>query len=659
MDCITNGEEDSYLNLADRGNTLDYWLSRIDLSRLEGGAVMSKSRRTIDEVTASVSEELMSKGISRRGFVKLTALAAGATSIGSLLAACGDDDADVPAVEPEDDDSDEPAVEPEDDEDEDEVEDEEPEEDPEDVDEDEDEDEEVDDVAEEAPSGGELVIANEQSPVSLDPAYMRDVGTSRAIQFMYDSLVATDVDTELIPELATDWEVADDGLEYVFNLQEGVTFHDGEPFNAEAAKRNFDRLLDDSLDTNYVDDFLTWVGTTDNIEAIDDHTLRIELQELYARWIHDFMMGFSGSMISPAALDAQDDNVHNNPVGSGPYQFVEYEPDSHLIMERFDDYWRGTPGLDRIRVRVIPEQSVQMAELEAGNVDLSVSVQARDVERLEGADVQIVSQPGLTATWISFNCAKGHTQELAVRQAIARTVDREAVVSELLLGFGQVSRGGAVPEWPRYHDDLPIDPYDLEEAGQILDEAGWVMGDSGYRERDGEVLRVNVLSTQLERQLSYGLMNELIQEGIESIGIQTEIQTMEWGAYLDEFRAGEFWEVSFHAQNAAYTDGVGAQIGDTFWNVNQLFKIEDEDHELYPVQQQVLELYDVLDRTIDDDERIAAWKDIQELAQEWQLLSWLVHWDAIVGHQPRVQNLQIKPSMQYTLGSVHEITVSD
>src|SRR5690606_2817013 len=134
--------------------------------------------------------------------------------------------------------------------------------------------------------------------------------------------------------------------------------------------------------------------------------------------------------------------------------------------------------------------------------------------------------------------AKGPTQELAVRQAIARTVDRDAIVSELLLGFGQVSRGGAAEGWPRYHEDLEIDPYDPEGAGEILDEAGWVMGDSGYRERDGEILKVNVLSTQLERQLSYGLMNELIQEGMESIGIQTEIQTMEWGAYLDEFRAG-------------------------------------------------------------------------------------------------------------------------
>jgi peptide/nickel transport system substrate-binding protein len=168
-----------------------------------------------------------------------------------------------------------------------------------------------------------------------------------------------------------------------------------------------------------------------------------------------------------------------------------------------------------------------------------------------------------------------------------------------------------------------------------------------------------VLSTQLERQLSYGLMNELIQEGLENIGIQTEMQTMEWGAYLDEFRAGEFWEVSFHAQNAAFVANVGAQLGNTFWNVNQLWKIEDEDHELMPVRDELEQLYNTLDQTIDDDERVEVWREIQELNQEWVFISWLVHWDALVGHSARVQNLQVKPAMQYTLANIWEITVDD
>jgi peptide/nickel transport system substrate-binding protein len=616
---------------------------------------MSDIRDQFDALRASVSSDLMNRGISRRSFLRTTALAAGALSATTLLAACEDDDTDDATDDTAVDTDDEDAAATED---EDEEEEEDTETDDEDVEtEDEDADETDDTDTGEAPSGGHLVIANEQNPVSLDPIFHRDVGSTRAMMYMYDSLVESDAATELVPGLASDWEISDDGLEMTFNLEQGVTFHDGEEFNAEAAKLNLDRNFDESLNTNFYDDFTQYVETPDNIIVVDDYTLEIDLVSVYARFIHDILHGYAGSMASPAALEAGDNNVHSNPIGTGPYKFVSFEPDSELAMERNDDYWRGTPGLERLTVRVIPEQSVQMAELEAGNVDISFSIQARDVERLEEAGVEVTSEPALTATWISFNCAKGHTQEQAVREAIARTVDRDAIVSELLLGYGQVSRGGAAEGWPRYHDDLDIDPYDPEEAGQILDEAGWEMGDSGYRERDGEVLQVNVLSTQLERQLSYGLMNELIQEGMENIGIQTEIQTMEWGAYLDEFRAGEFWEVSFHAQNAAFVDAVQAQQGDTYWNVNQLFKIEDEDHELYDVARQIDEYYTELDETVDDDERIEVYKQIQELSQEHKLLSWLVHWDLLVGHTPRVQNLEVKPSLQYTLANFWEVTV--
>jgi ABC-type transport system substrate-binding protein len=182
-----------------------------------------------------------------------------------------------------------------------------------------------------------------------------------------------------------------------------------------------------------------------------------------------------------------------------------------------------------------------------------------------------------------------------------------------------------------------MDIYDPEEAGRILDEAGWVMGPDGVRERDGERLHANVLSTQLERQLSYGLMNEILQQSLEAIGFSTEIQTMEWGAYLDEFRAGEWWEISFHAQNATFTDSVGAAIGpDLFWNVNQIGKVPD-DHELKPIQEQLRELYNTLDRTVDADERIATWKEIQLLTEEHKLLSWLPHWNQLVGYQPRAE----------------------
>jgi peptide/nickel transport system substrate-binding protein len=251
-----------------------------------------------------------------------------------------------------------------------------------------------------------------------------------------------------------------------------------------------------------------------------------------------------------------------------------------------------------------------------------------------------------------MNLAKGVTQELAVRQAIAHAVDASAIVSEFLEGHGAVSRGGAREGWPRYNEEIPLDEYDPELAGQILDEAGWTLGGDGVRERDGERLKVNVLSTQLERALSYGLMNQVIQESLESVGFETEIQTMEWGAYLDEFRAGEWWEVTWHAQNADAYENAGATLDpDGYWNVNQHAKATDP--ELVELADQIREIYAAIEKEVDPQERITLWAEAQKLCYDYKLVAWLVHWDYLVAVQSEVKDLIIKPTIQDTLYKVH------
>lgn len=585
---------------------------------------------------------LRSTGLSRRNLLRLAITTAGAASISSLLAACGGDDDDDSAVEAEAQSTTDSSGSAEDSAAE--------------IDEEATSAETSEDGQDQSSgtpkSGGELVLANEQSPVSLDPHFVRDVGSTRAMLYMYDSLIEVDKQTELVPWLATSWEISDDGLQYTLELQENVAFHDGTPFNGEAVKFNLERHQNPDVSTAFIDDFTLYL---DNVEVLDDQNVQLNMKQMYAQFAREFLSTGSGNMISPTAGQEMGSEFAQQPVGSGPFKYEEYVKDSHLVVTRNEEYWAGTPYLDSIRVRIIPEQGVQILELEAGTVDISFSIQAKDIGRLEDADVTIVNQLAPTATWISMNLAKGPTQELAVRQAIARSVDKEAVLSELLLGYGAISRGGAAEGWPRYHEDIPIVEYNPEEAGKILDEAGWVMGDDGIRQRDGEPLAVNILSTQLERQLSYGLMNELIDEALRNLGFQTELQTMEWGTYLDEFRAGEFWEVTFHAQNSNSYAEAGATIDpDAYWNVNQLDAVE-EGSELADIADRVREIMAELEKTIDPEERAAVYKEIQMLTQEHVLVGWLVHWDFLVGVQPRVQGLTVKPTLQDTLHEVHLI----
>ncbi len=586
------------------------------------------------------------RSLSRRRLIQSTLLAGGALGASALLAACGDDD-DEATTEPsgggeataapsggeatatESSGAAEPTT--------------------------------GGEPATEAPSGGEgtaggtLVLAVEQNPVSLDPAFVRDVGSTRVVWYMYDSLLDRDENDEVIPWLAESWEMTPEGTEYTISLKDGVTFHDGTPLNAEAVKYTYERMGDAELETRYIDDYPQHFSS---VEAVDDLTVKVTTPSFYSGFVDNYLANYAGHIVSPTAAQAAGKDFALNPVGSGPFKFKAFEQDSALELERFDDYWAGAPLLDGMTVRIIPEQGVQIVELESGNIDLSFSVQAKDVERLEGAGVQIFNAPPPTATWVSMNVAKGLTQELPVRKAISLAMDREAIVSELLLGYGELSYAGTPEGWPRYHEEFQPDPYDVEEAGRILDEAGWVMGSGGVREKDGQPLKVNVLSTQLERALSYGLMNQFIQQQLTELGFETEIQTQEWGAYLDEFRAGTWWEVTFHAQNAQTRETVGATLDpDAYWNVNQHAKATVP--ELAESAETMRDIYDRMESEVDPAKRIEIWKEAQTLCAEQMLVAWLVHWDMLVGHQPRVKGLTIKPVMADTLHKVHEAWIEE
>ena len=211
---------------------------------------------------------------------------------------------------------------------------------------------------------------------------------------------------------------------------------------------------------------------------MDQYTVRIRLKELSVMFPRGVLAFGSGHIGSPSAVLERGEDFAQAPVGTGPFKFQEFVQDSHPLMVRNDNYWVGRPYLNSLRLRIIPEQNVQMVEAEAGKVQVSVSVQAKDVSRLQNAGISIVNAPVPTASWISFNLAKGASRESAVRHAIALPVDREAIDREVLLGYGQVRRGS--PQgWPRYHEDISIDRYDPEQAKRILDEAGGAVGPGG------------------------------------------------------------------------------------------------------------------------------------------------------------------------------------
>ncbi|CAN5550114.1 ABC transporter substrate-binding protein [soil metagenome] len=486
-------------------------------------------------------------------------------------------------------------------------------------------------------SGGTAGLVVGANPASWDLTKSTWV-TWQAVCFLYDRLVTFDDNENLIPGLALSWEISEDGLEYTLKLRDGVLFHDGTPFDAEAVKFNIQRHID-KPDSG----FYTVYEPVDHVEVVDTLTAKIVLKEIRPNFIYEGLAQWGALQLSPTSYAAQDpDNYGSPPVGTGPFIFDSYEPGSLIKYKKNEAYWAGSPLLDGIEVKVIPEPAVQLTELEAGTTD-AIIVSPKDVQTVQddGLEVQQRISPGVCL--VSLNTSKGVTQELAVRKAIAMAVDRDTMIEALLYGFGAKSRAGVTEESPFYNADIPEIAYDPAAAGALLDEAGWVLGDGDIRQRDGQSLTVNILSTDFT---DWALYNQAIQEQLKAVGIDSTISSLEWNAYLDQWRENQGdWNVSYHSQGSimAATSVIQASwYPDAYWSVNQIDDATEPD--LIEVRTQLQALQDEFEVTLDDARRKAIAKEAQTLYQDNQLSVWLWHAASITALQPRLHDYQLTHS---------------
>ncbi|CAN5485006.1 ABC transporter substrate-binding protein [soil metagenome] len=486
-------------------------------------------------------------------------------------------------------------------------------------------------------SGGTAGLVVGANPASWDLTKSTWV-TWQAVCFLYDRLVTFDDNENLIPGLALSWEISEDGLEYTLKLRDGVLFHDGTPFDAEAVKFNIQRHID-KPDSG----FYTVYEPVDHVEVVDTLTAKIVLKEIRPNFIYEGLAQWGALQLSPTSYAAQDpDNYGSPPVGTGPFVFDSYEPGSLIKYKKNEAYWAGSPLLDGIEVKVIPEPAVQLTELEAGTTD-AIIVSPKDVQTVQDDGLEVQQRISPWVCLVSLNTSKGVTQELAVRKAIAMAVDRDTMIEALLYGFGAKSRAGVTEESPFYNADIPEIAYDPAAAGSLLDEAGWVLGDGDIRQRDGQPLTVNILSTDFT---DWALYNQAIQEQLKAVGIDSTISSLEWNAYLDQWRENQGdWNVSYHSQGSimAATSVIQASwYPDAYWSVNQIDDATEPD--LIEVRTQLQALQDEFEVTLDDARRKAIAKEAQTLYQDNQPSVWLWHAASITALQPRLHDYQLTHS---------------
>ncbi|MDP8970960.1 MAG: ABC transporter substrate-binding protein, partial [Actinomycetota bacterium] len=354
--------------------------------------------------------------------------------------------------------------------------------------------------------------------------------TPRAI---FEPLVQMTPDYQVEPLLATDWEFVEPNT-WRFHLREGVTFHDGTPFTAEAVKYTFDRIAEAGGGTLRLGEESTVV--------VDDHTVEVtptvENRRLIEQLVHP-----SNSIVAPGTSPGEES------VGTGPFRFVEYVPQERLVAERNDDYWGEPTELETITFRFIPEANARRLALEAGDIDLMLDVSLDAVSELESAGFVVDRPPpGLyEAMYANISGEGGYTilQDENVRKAVGHAIDRDALVDGVFDGLAVREQTMVPARLLGEENAARIEGYshDLDRAGQLLEESGWRPGADGIREKDGQRLRLELVSGFPSAQ-EHGAVAEFLQAQLRQAGIEVAIITAPDAASYEERlneQAGDLW----------------------------------------------------------------------------------------------------------------------
>ena len=360
-----------------------------------------------------------------------------------------------------------------------------------------------------------LVFAQGTDAETLDPHSITSSPNAIHIEAIYDTLVTYDKNLSIVPRLAKDWKVSEDGMTITFYLREDVTFHDGTPFNAEAVVFNINRLLDPETKVP----LRTYIGFVESARVIDEYTVEVKLEYPHGPALHRFTAPVN-AMVSPAAVEKYGADFGRHPVGTGAFEFVEWARDDYILLKKNENYWGDGPYVDELLIRVVPEDGARVLMLEAGEADVIVRVPPPDVPRLKARDdIEVVVAPSTRVIYIGMNNQHEILNDLRVRQAINYAVNKQAIVEVLLQGYASVMDSPLTPQYFAYKS-VGQYAYNPELAKALLREAGYPKG-----------FEITLFTPKGRYLMDYRIA-EAIQGYLGSVGIAAQIKTMEWSTYI-------------------------------------------------------------------------------------------------------------------------------
>lgn len=389
-----------------------------------------------------------------------------------------------------------------------------------------------------------LVYCSEGSPDGFDPAlYTSGTTFDASSRQLYNKLVEFERGTTTIgPALAESWEISDDGMEYTFNLRQGVKFHTTEyftptrDFNADDVVFSFERQRLEAHPFNKASggtwEYFGGMSMPDlikSVEKVDDYTVKFTLNRTEAPMIANLGMDFASILSAEYAAQIEDNGdlsvLNQQPVGTGPFKFIAYQKDAVIRYAAHDDYWAGKADIANLVFAITPDASVRLQKMKAGECHVMPYPNPADIEAIAADDdLQLLEQEGLNVGYLAYNTQVAPFDNVNVRKALNMSINKQAIIDAVFQGSGKIAKNPIPPTIWSYDESTVDDAYDPEKAKEMLAAAGV------------EGLEMDIWAMPVQRPYNPNArrMAEVMQEDLSKVGVKVNIVSYDWGEYLEK-----------------------------------------------------------------------------------------------------------------------------
>lgn len=469
-----------------------------------------------------------------------------------------------------------------------------------------------------------LVVADGASPTSLDPRAANNNVSSRVMVQIYDTLVEQDENIQIQPGLAESWEQVDD-VTTVFHLRKGIKFHNGEELKASDVKFSLEAEKA-SPQTSEIMEALK------EVVVLDDYTVKVITEYPFAA-ILNHLAHPASAIVNEKAVKEAGESYGQHPVGTGPFKFVEWQSGDSVTLEANEEYYKGASSIKHLVFKNVVETTNRTIGLETGEIDIAYDIDGLDkIKIAEDPKLNLVEDLDLSVTYLGFNLRKAPFDNLKVRQAIAYAIDQQPIVDTVYQGAAFPANSIIGPKIFAHSDKGIRYQQDLEKAKILLAEAGY---------KDGFKTEIWINDNPTRRDIAV-----ILQDQLKQIGIDAEVKTLEWGAYLDGTARGD---------HQMYILGWGTVTADPDYGINALVTTKAmgaAGNRSFYSNPKVDELLQKGRATTEPEARKAIYEEIQVILQEELPMYYIIYPKKSVGMQKYIEGFKFNPAGHHRIYGV-------